>query len=493
MRPGQLQTRQTDDGTGEIEGLAVPWGTRIEYAGLQEEFARGAISPDDAIGTILLDHHKRDAPIGVITHAEDTEEGLTITAKVSSTSAGRDLLQLGRDGIPLGLSVGFQPIETREASHGLVYEKAMLAELSVVSLPAYRDARITATREEEAPMTQEPTTDTREAPAVDLAPIQERMEQLESLLARRQQDTPSRTLSVREAFAIQVADTITHKQVRALGDAISSGNAGVLPPDWSSMVRGYLDGNRWLASRLGTMAFPATGQTLTVPDITVEPTVANRGTELTEIPGAPAFQTGSDTFTAQWLSGGQRIAIELLETSSPEIGALIASRLLLAYSQASDKYLAQTIEAEATPTTAVLDFTDYGTFVAQVIDAAETIRAASGTPGDRLALTTASWKSLLGLVDADGRRVLSTTGAQNADGAAPITSTAVDVGGVLCFHSVNSQEDMQFSTATAAFAEKPPMTLTETNVDVMGRSIGVLGAVIALPLYPAGILVHSAA
>jgi len=46
---------------------------------------------------------------------------------------------------------------------------------------------------------------------------------------------------------------------------------------------------------------------------------------------------------------------------------------------------------------------------------------------------------------------------------------------------------------SAAYAEKPPQTLSEVEVGVMGRSIGVLGAVIALPLYADGILVHSAA
>ena len=489
-----LHTRdEAADGTLEFDGVAVPYESPITYGGVEERFARSAFDPLEVVGRPILWGHDRSEQIGAITQARNTDEGLVISGAIEDTRRGADVQKLMRRDRLRGLSVGFTPTETDRTPQGLRYVRASLLELSVTPLPAYAEkSTVTAVREEEPTVADTPApAETREAPTVDLTPITERMDQLEARMLDRN-PAPARTLGVLEAFAIQMADTIKHKQLRALGDAVSAGNAGVLPPDWASTVRGYLDGNRWLASRLGTASFPSSGSSITWPAITQEPTVGPRGTELSVIPGAPAFTTDSDVFTAQWLAGGQRIPLELLETSVPEIGSLIASRLLLAYAQESDKYLAATLETAATPQGSVIDFTDYGTVVDSVIDAGEAIRAATGQFGDRLALTTASWKSLLGLTDGDGRRIVSTVGATNADGSAGFSAMSVVIGDCLAFHSVNSSEDMQFNSMSAAFAEKPPMTLTETSVDVMGRSIGVLGAVIALPLYPAGIRVHSA-
>ena len=332
-------------------------------------------------------------------------------------------------------------------------------------------------------------TDQREAPAVDLAPITERLDQIESRMTAAPEQV--REIAPLEAFAMQLRDAVQHKQVRALGDVISSGNAGVLPPTWSSLLRGYLDGNRYLTPRLGSLGFPATGHTLTVPKITQEPTVGPRGTELTAIPGQ-SMTTSSDTYTAQWISGGVRLALELIEQSSPEASAVSVQRLLLAYSREVDDYLTAQLANAGTPTGSVLDFTNYGTFVDSVLDAAHLIRDNTGAFGDRLALTQESFKKLVGLVDADGRRVLSVSGPTNADGSTALTSLSVNVGGVECFYH-RGAEDWQFNSMSAAYSEKPPVTLSEVEVGVMGRSIGVLGAVIALPLYPDGILVHSVA
>ena len=50
LRPEHLSTRDSDDGTAEITGLAVPWDDPITYAGVEERFARGAIDPAAAVG-----------------------------------------------------------------------------------------------------------------------------------------------------------------------------------------------------------------------------------------------------------------------------------------------------------------------------------------------------------------------------------------------------------------------------------------------------------
>jgi hypothetical protein len=77
-------------------------------------------------------------------------------------------------------------------------------------------------------------------------------------------------------------------------------------------------------------------------------------------------------------------------------------------------------------------------------------------------------------------------------GAGPdFTAESLNVGGVAVFHSPYSTVDVQFNTTALRKAEQPPMTVTATNVALMGRDIGILGATIFLPLYPAGILKHA--
>ena len=485
-----LHVRDADDGTLELDGLAVPWDSPIDYGGIRESFAPGSIDPDSAVGRPLLWSHDRSEPIGHITAAADNGDGLAVTAVVQPTNRGRDAITLLRAGSLRGLSVGFQPVDMDTTPHGVTYTRAIIHELSTTPLPAYDKAAVTATRAEEDPVAQE-TTETREAP-VDLAPLQERIDQLQARIADLGAPRePQRTLSVREAFVMQLMDSKDHRHIRALADVISSGNTGVMPPAWSSEVTGYVDSMRYLFPRTGTMGFPATGHTLTVPNITQHTLVASRGAEKSEIPSR-AFLTEGETFTAAWAAGGVDVSLEVIWQSDPSIWGLIVEDLLRQYAIATDEALTVSAEGFATPAGAALDTSDYGSLVAQISATSETIRAATGYPGDRLALTTASWIAVNAMVDGVGRRVFASSGQSNADGSSQLTSSQVDIGGIMAFHNPRATDDLQYNEVSLRKAEKPPVTLTSDNVALMGRDVGVLGAIISLPLYPAGIIGYTA-
>ena len=487
LRPEQLRTRDGEDGSLELDGIAVPWDDPIEYGGITERFQRGAITPDDAIGRPLLWAHDRAEPIGHIVAANDTPVGLTVTAVVQPTARGRDAITLLRGGSLRGLSVGFQPVDQKNTPTGITYTRAALAELSVTPLPAYAAAAVTATREEETPVA-EGTVETRE---VDLAPITERLDQLEARMAERRTERP-RTLGVVEAFTRQLQDFTERREMRALADVVSSGNAGILPPAWSSEVRGYTDAMRYMIPRAGSAAFPASGTGLTVPKILQDTTVGPRGTEKTE-PPSQALTTGSDTFAIEWFAGAVDLAMELVEQSNPSALQLVVTNLLQQYAAATDLRATAAAEAAATASGAPLDTTDYGTLVGDLIDTGETIRAATGVFGNLVSLTTASWKAVAGMTDADGRRVLATRGSTNADGSAPLDASTVDVGGVLAFHNPRATVDVQFNATSYRVAEKSPEGLRQTNVGLLGIDVGVLGAIIPLPMYPAGIVKYAVA
>jgi HK97 family phage prohead protease/HK97 family phage major capsid protein len=485
---GPWTTRDNQDGTMTILGLAVPWNKQITFGGVPESFARGAFDSTEAIGRPLLWSHQRDEPIGHITEAKDTPKGLEISAVIQPTARGRDAITLLNAGSISGLSVGFDPVERRQEKGAVQYTRARLHELSLTPLPAYPSATVTATRNEEEMA--DTTTEVREeaAPVVDLAPIQTRLDQIEARMIDRGAK-PAHTLGVREAFAVQLMDAYQHGgKTRALADVLSSGNAGVLPPQWSSEVRNIFDRQRYLIPRLGSVAFPSAGYSLTIPKVLVHTLVGPRGAEKTTIPSR-ALTTGSDTFTATWYAGGVDIALELISQSDPSIYTIAVDDLLGQYAAVTDNAATLWLETVGTATGAVLDFTNYGTFVAAVMTQAEAIRAATGEPGDKLQLKSASWAKLIGMVDTTGRRIISS--GDYSDGSANLLSSSVNVGGIDVFVNPRATNDVQFNTYAARIAEKPPLQVTSDNVNLMGRDVGILGALIPLPFVAAGIKRYS--
>jgi hypothetical protein len=316
------------------------------------------------------------------------------------------------------------------------------------------------------------------------------MDQLEARLSAPP-PTPPRVLSVREALTMQLESARKGGKMLALADVISSGNAGILPPVWSSEVRNAVDSTRYLIPFLGSVAFPSSGYTLTFPKVLTGTTVGPRGTEKTNPPSG-ALTTGSDTYTAAWYAGAVDVALELVLQSDPSVAALVVEDLLVRYAIATDQAVGTALNTAATATGAALSFATYGAFVAAIMDTAEAIRGATGVPGDLLQLKTASWKSLMSLVDSQGRRILSTIGATNADGSAGLTASQVDVGGITVFHNPRATQDIQFNSKSARVAERPPVQLSSDNTALLGRDFGVLGAIIFLPLFPTGIKRHAA-
>ena len=319
------------------------------------------------------------------------------------------------------------------------------------------------------------------------------LSELESRLAAMSRPAdPPRRLGVTEALAEQLRAGKETRRVAALADVLSSGNAGVLPPQWSKEVRDYVDRQRYMFSALGSIGFPTVGTSLTVPKITGHTLVGPRGGEKTEIPSR-TFTTGSDTFSVKFFAGGADIALEVIWQSDPAIYPLVVESILGQYAVATDEALTADVEDEAVATGAALDLTDYGTFISDVMGQAEAIRAATGEWGDQLALTTASWQAVLGLLDGDGRRALAPVGATNADGSAAILSRGFNLGGVQVMHNPRLSVDIQFNTKSARVGEKPPVTLTQDTVALMGRDIGVLGGYIFAPMYADGLVKYAVA
>jgi Escherichia/Staphylococcus phage prohead protease len=132
-----------------ISGVVVPYGSETRVAGYRETFAAGAFRDADAATVpLLVSHRHADLPIGRTLSFEEGTVGLSGEWKLSETRDADEVLNLARDGVPLGLSIGFSPIEDRWSKdrRRVTRLRARLGEVSVVGVPQYPESQVAAVR-----------------------------------------------------------------------------------------------------------------------------------------------------------------------------------------------------------------------------------------------------------------------------------------------------------------------------------------------------------
>lgn len=155
----QLQVR--DDDTGRVlYGPVLPYRqeARVLDRGrlVVETFERGAFDGTDPAAVPLVRRHPHDngvLPIGVGVELRDDTDALHGAFRVSDTAEGNDILALARDGVPLGLSVGFveRPGGSRWiTSTRVVRTRAALDHVGVVRRGAYVGAHVAGVRHADA-------------------------------------------------------------------------------------------------------------------------------------------------------------------------------------------------------------------------------------------------------------------------------------------------------------------------------------------------------
>lgn len=490
-----IELRASDDGTATIEGRAVPYGRTSDLGGVRETFRPGSVDPGDLIGAPILWQHDRAEVIGVIEHAENRDDGAHFRAQLIPTARGRDAIIALRAKAVTGLSIGFETVEDVWLTRDHVERaRVRVREVSVATIPAYPDAEVLAVRNQEKESPVETTTP--EVPQVDLSGLatREDLTALESRMTATLQVTePVPPLDVRDAFTRLVIEHGRSPHVRALADMVSAGNPGLTSTARTSKdVLDLFDATRYFVSRVASMDFPESGITHTLPKKTQRSTVGAGTGEKKEAPSR-AITTGVDTFTGEWYKGALDIGYELIRTSSPGAVALAVEDMLEEAAAHSEAVFVAAVEAAATATGAPINFTSYAAFIASIRGAVRSIRAATRNVSPQFALTSDSWDKLLTFVDTSDRRQFATIGSSNADGSANLDSVVMTVGGITFFESPESTVDVGFNSVSLKKAELAPLTIAADNVALIGRDIGVLGNIMAIPRVPAGIKKFAAA
>ncbi|TWT21649.1 HK97 family phage prohead protease [Luteimonas wenzhouensis] len=134
----RVKSAESSDG----ERWITAWATTPD-----EDLEGDVVVPTGAKYTLplpLLAYHRHDAPVGVVTEAHVSEQGIRIRAKLSKgVQLAEELWTLIRDGAVAAVSIGFHSLKAKpRASGGLLFEAWRWLELSLTPVPANPNARI---------------------------------------------------------------------------------------------------------------------------------------------------------------------------------------------------------------------------------------------------------------------------------------------------------------------------------------------------------------
>lgn len=146
-----LQVKDVSDegtftGYGSIFGNVDSYGEKVVAGAFGESLARHR---QEGSKPLMLWQHNPDQPIGVWEDLAEDGKGLKGTGRfVMETARGREVHALLKAGAIRGLSIGYREVEVEPDGNIRVLKKLDLMEISVVSFPANRRARVESVKSE---------------------------------------------------------------------------------------------------------------------------------------------------------------------------------------------------------------------------------------------------------------------------------------------------------------------------------------------------------
>lgn len=260
-----LTLRSADDeGTTSVEGVAVPFGDIIDTWDGAETFDRECEFDGLDEAKLCFEHGET---IGRITNAESMDDGLHITARISDTARGRDAMTLIRDGVLDSFSVGFIPIESQKDRDGITHRrKVRLLETSIVSWPAYQNAKMTKSA---APAVEQRKEETMNDEAIkdSLTALQEEQRGIKAALANMSQHAEPAMLGAEWRSQGEYLRSLFQGDERAIAfqkesrDLITTGDTGNTAT-WIRDDLRLIEQRRKVMNILSHEALPATGMTM---------------------------------------------------------------------------------------------------------------------------------------------------------------------------------------------------------------------------------------
>jgi HK97 family phage prohead protease len=494
---GTLQIR--DEDKREVECFVLPWDTDAETARGLERFEKGSFEGIDP-GRFVFRQRHMDPPTGRGIELSEKDDGLHMAFKIAKTGAGDEQLELIREGVEAGVSVGFEDgkFDRKKMTdgrmqylHKRVNETGQL-EVSTTWKPAYAQAAVLNLREvhDVADETQEPVA-TTEQPAPAATP--DISDKLDAIFTRMDKlDEGQRKFA---AAAIANGAPEAHNkfvrqiqvQVRELAEVVTGTNLGVVPDAISSEILGRIDEGRPFMNSTRQVPAPASGLNLVYPKITQRPLVATQAAEKDEVASRATAITSVD-FGMVTKAGAGDLSIQLIKRSSPDFLNLWLELLGQAYAVDSEDGAVDALLAES----AVVEGT--GTFDPETDTFGDAFNNTITATG-RTMKPNRIWLSTTALIQFMNARTPSGGGGEPLypalSGISGLTSGGgSDLGFTLQPVWVpaldNEIVDVIIGPSGGfVWAEDGTYTLQADVPSKAGRDVGIVGMLFYAPIYPA--------
>lgn len=516
----RLSAYDTGDGHV-IRGLAVPWDAATSDS-RRYVFARGALTPDMFTGRPLRWQHTE--VLGRVEEAWTTDDGINIAARIGKHTLGRDTVAL-MDVLPdIGLSIGVDGISADyddDTGHTTIHHVDGVAEVSVVDIPAFNQAKVTARMSKQ----EDPMTDTTTAAdhSADLAAI------ADARVTEVFGPIRDQLLEVRERLAaIQTApaDTGTADPYRkwdSIGEftkAVRSGDADarkltrqvlnlsqqqryerfVMAQNTTADIAGLTSGwrnefidivyfGRPVVESAGVRALPASGP---VPfarnNWDPKDGVAVQASELTDVRSIKSSVT-EESVAVKTYAGGSVQSMQAIERSDPSFVSILMADMAKSYAVATELDFVSSLETDGTGTVSG----SAGALLPAIREASYKVHKATGSPATGILVSDAAFLALLQDVDADGRPIWGAVGPSNAPSASAVSGAApLSVDGVRIipdlWGSLTTVTAIAYNGAAAQFAEDGPRMLSDDFPVDLSREYAIYGYGAPVVYRPAGVV-----
>lgn len=528
-----------------LEVRLLPYSVEIDHRGERVTYDPGSVTvPEGVLIPVTADHGAGVLErIGRVVSTVSHPDGLYGVVQLADTTAARDVHALLREQLLTDVSAGIAPDRARQYTdaRGVTHRFGTLHHLAIVGEGAFAGSGTAGSRvlavhnrdpdiggnnvpPEPTPPTPDPTSAPAAAPPAPADPpvtyaTDADVERLERLIAAatvpsgaggeprqrrvfrnlhefahtqllasqgdpRARDRLAQHLETVDEYQRAVAETLDEF---ALADDTTTTAAGIVPDYLSSQVIGRINNRRPYVASIPSDPIGDHGMSVVYPKVVTKPDVGVQATEKTEVT-SQAMDIDPVSVDLVTYAGASDVSLQLIERSQPSFIDRLYAELAGVYATRTDAAAVADAVTNAGDTEILADFsTDPAASWAAVVGAVGTIVADSEDPsGIQLIAATDRWAQLLGMVDSDGRPILSFGTGQNAQGDARLTSGRADWGGIeviLDPHAATGTALLKTRDATASL-ELSPQQLRAVQVDVLGVNVGVWGLFAHVVKYP---------
>ena len=468
-----------------ITGLAVPYNQEASIGGgIQERFAPGAI---DSVEDVKL-FYGHEEPIGKVISGRETEAGYEITAKVSNTARGEEVLTLMRDGVLNKFSVGFMPIEQDRDGSLITRTLVDLKEVSVVPFPAFAGANITEVREDQQDVEAiETQTEERDLMSENI-----------ELEVRSVQDEVAELRRVVEAGLTIETPKVIGSEIRSQGefakkmltgdsDAIELARAAsttantVTTAAFVGQINNLINDNRPALSAFSRAALPGSGLSVEYASVTANTISVGEQDPENEVLSFGNLTIANTSAAVKTYGGYTTFSKQTIERSTVDYLNTVFQALTIAYANASNAAFVAHVEA-IDMTAKVFDISagTVAALIGGITDGASSIFIATGLRPEAIVTSTEGYKFLMTIVGSDGRPVVLQDGQGfNNVGSANLPGLSGNLLGlpVIVDPAMTANKVYMANSRAIQSFESPgaPVRLTDGDITTLTDSVSVYG------------------